>query len=431
MSAVQMMLASRTVSVAGLVCLLGFGSFLIWASIAPLAEGVVAHGRVSGENDHQVVQHLEGGIVHRIHVGEGDQVVADQPLVELAGVQVSAGRDQVIQGLANGLASVERLRALSEGRQAMDFSNLAALDIPAQTLTEIQARQENLFEQQRETFNASITVLESRKDSLLLRAETLSEQIANTRRARNLLREEISRNRELVEMRMMNARELSAMEVQEAQMASDLSRLQSDQLTTRSEAGELDAQISQTQAQFFETLSDELVVAQGEVLSAQEQLSAAQDMVNRTIVYAPQAGTVLNLNFSTVGGVVRPGEEILQLVPNSSDLVVVLQIRPLDRDAISEGLDVDVKLSGLNAWQFPVLAGTVEAISADLKTSERGDAQYYEARVLILPESVEELGRRPNAGMPVEAFVSSGHSRTFFAYLVEPLTTIIRRGVRE
>jgi HlyD family type I secretion membrane fusion protein len=431
MTALAMILRRPSIWLTALLCLAALGGFIAWSALAPLAEGVVAYGRVAGENDRKVVQHLEGGIVDQILVREGDIVSADQPLMVLASVAVSSDRDQVLQQLADAEASVDRLDALLLDLPALEFTRLEKVAVNEATRAEIETRQRSLYEQQLATLGANAEVLSSRRSSLLQRANAVEDQIDNTRRARELLVVDIARLRELVDLRMAVTRDLSELEVREAQLAADLARLVSEQQDARAQAGELSAQIRQTNAQFLEKLSEDLVKARADISSAEERLRAAQDVLNRTTVYAPQAGTVLNLAFSTPGGVVRPGESILEIVPVTPDLVATLQIRPSDRDAVFEGLAVEARLSGLNAWNSPLLKGEVDSISADLKTSPAGDYSYYEARVLIDSAGLAGLETDPMPGMPVEAFVSSGQTRTLFDYLLEPISAVIRRGARE
>jgi HlyD family secretion protein/epimerase transport system membrane fusion protein len=349
----------------------------------------------------------------------------------LASVAISADRDQITQKLANAQATVDRLDALLSDQTSLTFTRLSGLAINEAARAQIEERQRSLFEQQLGALGADTQVLASRRSSFLLRATTVQSQIDNTRRARELLLADIARYRELVQMRMAVTRDLSELEVREAQLASDLARLESEQQDARSQAAELSAQIRQTNAQFLEQLSQELIEARSEVALNEERLRAAQDVLNRTTVYAPQAGTVLNLAFSTAGGVVSPGEAILEIVPQTPDLIATLQIRPSDRDAVFENLEVKARLSGLNSWRSPSLAGKVESISADLKTSPQGDYSFYEARVLIDSEGLRGLDAQPAAGMPIEAFVSSGQTRTLADYLLEPISAVLRRGARE
>lgn len=431
MTAIGMIMRSGTVWVSGLVCFAALGGFFFWSATAPLAEGVVAYGRVAVENDRQVVQHLEGGIIQEFFVAEGDIVKDGAPLLVLADVAVTAGRDQVAQELLTAVSSVDRLEALLNGSGGLAFAQLPALPLEKDVADEILARQARLFNQQRSSKLAELSVLRSRRQSLLVKAESFLRQIGSTQAALDLVRVDVERNRGLLERQLINARELAALELKQADLSSDLVRLESEQMLAMSEASEITQQIVQVEADSKEAIGRELVEARSDVLSLTENLIAAQDVVNRTTVYAPQGGKVLNLNFTTTGGVVRPGETILEIVPDAPQLIATVEVRPIDRDVIFEGLNVEARLSGLNSWSSPLLAGEVIGISADLKSAPDGTSSFYEAQISLNRAEVEETGSEPLPGMPIEAFIFSGDSRTFLSYIVEPIDATFRRGARE
>ena len=244
-------------------------------------------------------------------------------------------------------------------------------------LTSTRARQRELFDQQRNKLKADIDVLNSRRTGLIERAENHEAQITSTRRAQNLVAEDIKRSRILLDQRLIRALDLSGLERDEARLSSDIARLISEQSTARAQATETAQQIVQSQAEFRQQISADLVTARSELLANKERLVSAQDIVNRTTVYAPQSGEILNLAFSNAGAVVRPGETILEIVPDNQDLIATAEVQPSDRDSVYEGLSVEARLSGLKAWDAPLLKGEVSDISADLKTSPDGRYSYY------------------------------------------------------
>lgn len=426
----DIIMGDRLVRVSVYICLFAMGGFLLWAALAPMAEGVAAFGKVVVDNNRKVVQHLEGGIIEKILVREGDVVSAGQPLVVLADVAAFAGRDQLAQDLVNHQASVERLTALLDGKTTLEFSDMQDYGVNTEQLTESLARQKSLFEQQRRTLTADVDVLVSRKRSLADGANNKQSQIDNLKNALELLRNELELKRGYLKEQLIQADQVTRLEREEASMMGDLSRLTTDQQNDRSQALEIERQIIQARARFAEKITSDLLESRAKVTEMQERLSAAQDVVNRTTINAPQAGVVLNLKFSTTGGVVRAGEAILEIVPSESELIAVVQVRPADRDTVYEGLDVETRLSGLHSWQVPGLKGTVTNVSADLKTSPNGEFSYYEARVTIDAVTLAEMDIKVIPGMPVEAFINSGKTRTLFDYLFEPISAILRRGAR-
>ena len=430
-SAYSRLWKSKTIKFGAIICTIAFGGFVIWASLAPLAEGVIVYGKVAVENNRKTIQHLEGGIIQDIIVREGDIVKAGAPLMILTDVSVAAGRDQIAKELANIEASIDRLEALLAGAQRLKFRNLEQDIISEDVLTSTRARQRELFDQQRSKLRADIDVLNSRRTGLIERAANHEAQITSTRRAQDLVAADIERNRLLLDQRLIRALDLSGLERDEARLSSDIARLISEQSTARAQADEISQQIVQRQAEFRQQVSADLVTTRSELLANKERLVSAQDVVNRTTVYAPQSGEILNLAFANAGAVIRPGETILEIVPDNQDLIATAEVKPSDRDSVYEGLSVEARLSGLKAWDSPLLKGEVSDISADLKTSPDGRYSYYEAKVTIEKENLSQLEVPLTPGMPIEAFIFSGEKRTFVEYLLEPVNATMRKAARE
>ncbi|MBT8141943.1 MAG: HlyD family type I secretion periplasmic adaptor subunit [Gammaproteobacteria bacterium] len=430
MTKMEIIKSDRLVFVAAIVCLISMGGFILWSALAPMAEGVAAFGNIVVENNRKVVQHLEGGILEEVLVREGDVVEAGQPLVVISDVAATSGRAQLAQDLVNYKASVIRLTAILNKNSTADFSSIQNSGVELEQFNESLARQQSLFLQQRQTIIADLEVLQSRQSGFRDSANNKQAQIDNLNRSLDLLRKDLKLKREYLAEQLIQADQVTQLEREEANLMADISRLTTEQQNDRSQVREIDRQLTQTRARFYEKINTDLLEARAKASEINERLTAAQDVVNRTQVFAPQAGKVLNLKFNTKGGVVRAGEQILEIVPSESELVAVVQVRPADRDTVYEGLSVDTRLSGLHSWQMPSLEGTVENVSADLKSSPNGDYTYYEARVSIDAAALAEMNIEVIPGMPVEAFINSGKTRTLFDYLFEPISAIVRRGAR-
>ncbi|MEL6414062.1 MAG: HlyD family type I secretion periplasmic adaptor subunit [Pseudomonadota bacterium] len=414
------------------ICLVSMGGFMAWASIAPLAEGVTAQGTVVVENDRKIVQHLEGGIIEHIHIQEGDLVQADEPLMVLTDIATSAGRDQITYNLVNYLAAIDRLTALSDGAAKVEFSERTLSTAIANTAQkEILDRQNDLFAQQTRRREAEIRVLSSRASGLQERAENQQAQIDSHNRSVEIIEIELDRKQSLLEENLISADTIVALERDLSLAVGELSRLKTDQEQNLIDARNVVNQIAQIEAEFDEAASQELLEARSAVSEATEQLRTAQDVLSRTTLYAPIAGEILNLKFTTLGGIVQPGEAVAEIVPRETQLVALLEIPPNERDRVYEGLIVQTRLSGYDSWAAPHLEGSIMDVTPDLKTSPNGEYSYYEARVMLDTQTLEQNGLIASPGMPVEAFVSSGQKRTLLSYLVEPIQATFRRGFKE
>jgi HlyD family secretion protein len=163
----------------------------------------------------------------------------------------------------------------------------------------------------------------------------------------------------------------------------------------------------------------------------EENLRAASDVQHRTDVVAPQSGKIVNLRYFTVGGVVKPGDAILDIVPQNDKLVIYAEVQPLDIEAVRPGLPAEVRLIAYKQRRVPSVNGTVTYVSADRVASERGGQSYYEARVEIDPSELAQLDNvNLYPGMPADVLITIGE-RTLLQYLLDPIRDSFARAFRE
>jgi HlyD family type I secretion membrane fusion protein len=414
-----------------LMCAIGLGGFMLWAGFAELAQGVPASGQVVVENSRQIVQHLEGGIIEEIMVRDGDRVESGDSLLRLDTTASLASRDLVLQEIASHTASMLRLNALSEGLGEPDFSTIATMGLGGDELDQVVTRQRDLYRQQLQSFEADISVLTARRDGAQSSRVLQGRQILIAGRGLAAAQEQLSLLRDRYDRQMARLDEVRSMEREVASLEADLGRLRTEAQQAETFEQDLDGQIAQTEAEFARQISAESLDVRVNLQSAEERLSAAQDVLNRSIVLAPRSGEVLNMRFSTRGGVVGAGESILEIVPHGGEVIAEVRIRPSDRAAVFEGQAVRTQITAYKSWATPRLDGEVVSVSADLKTDRDTGVTYYEVRVMI-PESeltkLQDLAVIP--GMPVEVFIFSGNSRTTLDYLLEPISESLFRGAR-
>ena len=334
MTALGMILRDRTIWLSAFACSLLFGSFMAWAALAPLAEGVTAQGKITVESERKTVQHLEGGMITELFVREGDVVSAGQKLLVLSDIAVQSGRDQLALTLAQARLAIDRLEALEERNSVVRFSLLDDLQLDEASVLEVRARQQSLFNQQRRAFIADIDLLETRRQGLSQNAGNIDAQIAQSKNSLGVIEEELARQRLLVDQRLVEMGIVHQLEREESRVNEDLARLNTDKLSALSQANEVGSQIRVARARALENITQELLENRAIVLEVEEKLFAADDVLGRTIVSAPQSGTVLNLKFATIGGVIQAGEAIMEIVPSSDLIVATVEIRPVDRDAV-------------------------------------------------------------------------------------------------
>ena len=414
-----------------LTCAVGFGGFLIWAFVAPLEEGVASNGQIIVEDNRQVVQHLEGGLVKEIFVREGDIAQQGAVLVVLEKTRALANRNQIIQEYAASAASVARLAALRDNQAVPDFSRLDGLELDAIEQQNIIRRESDLFTQQKNALQSDMAVLQTRIQAAEKTIESRNRQVEITNTALQSAQSELKLVREIFAKQLARKDQVTTTERLVANLEGEKARLESEGETAESTILELKARIVQTRSDFARDIASDHLEANAVLLAADEQLRTAQDVLNRSEIIAPVSGEVLNMAFSTVGGVVRPGETLMEIVPDIDRVTASIRIAAVDRSSVHEGQTVRTQFSSYKGWQAPRLEGLITNISADLKVDPITSVSYYEARVHVSPEEMAKTNNLEiTPGMPVDVFIYSGTSRTFMEYIFEPLGESLFRGLR-
>ena len=302
--------ADKTIKKTAIICLIGLGGFLVWGAAVPLAEGVSAAGKVVVDGDRKTVQHLEGGIIEEILVREGEIVNKGDKIVVLKNTASLANRDQVIQEYASLTASVERLQVLLANEGRPKFETLSSLELGPQEMNDIIERELELFDQQKSAANADLAVLQARRNAAQRTQKSLKKQIVIERKSLVVASEEEAVISAMFKKQLARRDQLSRAERQKIDLEASIARLQADLETAAATERDLTAQIAQGKAQFSQDISSTLLETRAQLLASQERLNATQDVLDRAIITAPVTGEVLNMQFATVGGVVRPGETL-------------------------------------------------------------------------------------------------------------------------
>jgi HlyD family secretion protein len=365
----------------------GFGG---WAALAPLSSAAVAPGQVRVESHSKIVQHMEGGIIREILIREGDWIARGQLLVRIDDTQAAA-KLGALKGQYLGLKALEtRLSAERDGRAAITFPPAVDKECLVPPGRMICAAEEKIYSQRRRTLEGQTDILKQRIDQLHSEIDGRRAQIASFESQIRTTRDEIKSVEPLVNMQLLPKPRLSGLERQAASL--DGNRGEQLALVAKAEQG-----IGETQMQIADLVNKQQTEVAGSLRDTQEKLAdveenlrAASDVQHRTDVVAPQSGKIVNLRYFTVGGVVKPGDAILDIVPQNDRLVIYAEVQPLDIEAVRPGLSAEVRLIAYKRRRAPSVNGTVTYVSADRVASERAGQSYYEARVEIDPSSANE-----------------------------------------
>ncbi|WP_395382389.1 HlyD family type I secretion periplasmic adaptor subunit [Mesorhizobium sp. UC22_110] len=401
------------------------------SALAPMAEGATATGIVSPDGSRRTVQHLEGGIIKELRIRDGDLVRAGDPLVTLQSTQAAALYDLYLEQARTLQATQARLSAEQEDKSEINFPPdlLASADERARKII---AGQTLLFNQRRSSLEAQLQILDVRKRQFEEQLLGLRAQVVSVDAQLALTEQEHSVKKSLVDKALLARSETLKLERSKAALDGDRGSFMGQIAEVEQKIGELDTQSMSLRATQSADIADQLEKARAGYIDAAERLNASKDVLDRTVITAPVTGKIANLKFKTSGGVIGPGQAILDIVPTNEELLIDARVSPSDIDVVAAGLQATVHLTAYSSRGMPRVTGTVKSVSADRVTDETTGQSYYLARVEVPQSELEALddGIVMMPGMPAEVLIVTG-KRTVLAYLMEPFMAAFRRGLRE
>lgn len=404
-----------------LLMLGGFLGFLGWAALAPLDKGVAVSGKVMVSGHRKVVQHPSGGIVERIDVRDGDKVVAGQVLIRLKETPLLGQAQSLRSQFYGSLASEARLDAEGDGVSRVNFpAELTALAADPEVASNL-ALQQQLFDSRRRALlldqqgidesiagaEAQLRGVRDSQASKVLQRTALSEQLQGLR---ELAREGyIPRNR-LLDSERVYAQVLGS-------ISEDYGRI--GQL--QRQVLEMRLKIRQLAEEYQKEVRTQLADTRVRTEDLRNRLASAEFELANSQLRAPVAGIVVGLDVFTEGGVIKPGQALMEIVPQGEPLLVEARVPVELADKVHPGLPVELMFSAFSQSTTPRVAGEVTLVSADRQVDERTDEPYYTLRAQVSEAGMAQLaGLQIRPGMPVEAFVRTGE-RSMLNYLFKPL----------
>jgi len=406
-----------------------FGVFGLWAVFAPLDGAARASGIVTVESYKKIIQHLEGGIVSEILVQNGDAVKAGDPLLILDNTQPLA-QLEIANAQFVALKSREaRLLAESSGAESVSFPavlNEAGSDADAEMASERQ-----IFIARRAARNGEVEVLEQREDQLASKVTGLEAVRASKLELAASFSEELADVRELLDEGFADKQRFRELQRSYSSYTGEAADLTANISTTQMQIGETRLQILQQDKNFLNEVVNELGEIRSLLKDTEERIIALQDIVRRTSIMAPADGIVNGMQIHTVGGVVRPGVDIAEIVPQFDNLIIEANVSPIDIDRVTVGQEATISFSAFSSGLVPTIYGNVIGVSADRLIDQTNGAPYYLARVEVTPEGMADMGDLILIpGMPAEVFITTG-TRTFLQYVTKPFTIALSRSFIE
>ena len=424
-------LASRAGRIGLWTLALGFGGFLMWAAFAPLDEGVPSLGMVAIDTKRKAVQHLSGGIVKAVLVREGDRVQQDQLLMQLDATTTQANHGASRQRYLGLRAEQARLTAEYLGAPALVFHPdvLAAAGEPF--VAQQMQIQQQLFETRARLLASDLQSMEENIQGLLGMQQAYASMLRNRQAQQRLLEEELRNLRGLVDQGYAPRNRQLELERQLADANTTIADMQGNSVRAQRGIAEQRQRMLSRQQEQRKEIQSRLAEVDREVSAEQEKLKALSDELARMDIRSPAAGQVVGLAVQTVGGVVQPGQTLMDIVPDQQALLLEARVAPHLIDRVHAGMPVEVRFASFAHSPQLSVEGQVHSVSADLLTDPQTQSSYYLARVQVTPLGMQRLGRRQlQPGMPVEVVFKTGE-RSLLTYLLHPLTKRLAASMTE
>lgn len=409
-----------------------FGGLGAWAAVARLDSAVIAQGVVAVESNKKTLQHLEGGIVSEILVHNGDKVKQGDVLIRLDPTIPKAQLGMYRGELAIALAAEARLIAQRDSLEeivfppeVMDLQNdqLVANAIADQR-RQFEATHAS-FEREAAVANAQIAEVEKEISGYQQAADTAKAQLVYAAK-------ELDSLHALYQKQLTDYPRLADAEKEQLQLNGQIAQATISEAQAAQKINEVKLTLEHDRQANREEASKELVDVRKQIGDLRQQITISSDALHRIEIRAPTDGTVQEMHVFTIGGVVRAGDPILDIVPSSDNLVVQAKISPINIDSVAAGMDAEVRFPNFDANTVPYIGGTVHSVSRDkIDDPTVPDGSYFAAEIRVDKKSIPaNLQGKLTSGMPAEVFIRTGE-RTALNYMLGPVLERFYTSFRE
>ncbi len=412
--------------------------FLGFGLLARLDAAVVASGKVVVFGNRKAVQHLEGGVVSELNVHEGDHVVAGQILARLDGAQALASERAVAAQVIELQAEQARIIAELRGLPTIDFP-ASFRTLPVEEAGEVavaEALQQREFATRASALHTSVGVLRKKEGESAEQINGYQRQVAANRVQQHLIGEEITGLQGLLTRGLVPATRVRSLQRNAAELSGNEGEYGANIARAHQEIGETEVRISDLEHERAATDSHDYQTVQMQLSELEPKLVALQDVERRTVIRSPATGRVVNLGVFTVGGVVAPGQKLMEVVPEGQPLVIEATVKPQDAGDLRVGQPTEIRVPAFHDRGMPKILGRISTVSADAMNDEKSGAPFFRITVVVPASEAARIQARRNGanglqpGLPVEIVVPLGR-RTALGYIFEPLRQTLWRSFRE
>lgn len=423
--------ADRIVRIGYVVLLAGLLPIAAWLCLAPLRTAVVAPAVVKVDLNRRPVQHVEGGTVREVLVRDGQRVKTGDPILVLGDVVVDADRERLRYRVLLERATVARLQAeqalsgLSFPREVQEAAKQDA------RINSVTVKEQALFDSRRKTLVSQVAMLKQQRGKIQQEISTVNAQINQAQASLAAQTKELDSNRGLEREGFISPIRIARLEAGVADYASKLEERRAERVRAEQRMMDVDLKIQGLQNDYAKAASDELKVSNARLAEYEQEHRKSEDAAQRQAVMAPSDGVIIDLKFNSPGAVVSPRETIAEIVPGEEKLVIESRVRPEDINHLAIGQEARIRFTGFKYQSAMMVEGKITYISADRLADKQTGIAYYAVLVEVDRDSLARAGEvKLHAGMPGEVYVQ-GKRLTPIQYLIEPITTTLRRSARE
>lgn len=391
------------------------GSFALWAWLAPLHSAVITQGEITFKGKRQSVQHLEGGIVKRILVKDGDTVKAGQPLILLEDDQVRPMVAMIENQSATEAAAIARLEA--------EKNNQATVIFPKGTPASAAQTENKLFMARKEAFQSQIEVLKSQIEQTHEGIKGLQDQLIAKGQEISSLKEQLDSNRTLLKDGYVTKTSVLELERMLAQKVGEREQISAGISSNKQRLAELNQRIISLKTDRIQNAVTEQKLSTVKQLELKERVRPSRDTLDRQVIRAPVSGIVVGLKVTTIGGLVMPREPLMEIAPQSDDLYLEAKVMVNDISDLKVGQEAEVTISAFKSSSTPPVKAKLIYISADRLTirTAQGEMPYYDVQLVFDKESLKLLGdQKLVPGMMAQVTIAT-MPRTAMDYFIAPL----------
>lgn len=396
-----------------------------------ISGAVVSNGTVNVESNYKTIQHLEGGIVSRILVRNGDHVAEGDVLLKLDDTTARTNLTATAARLNDLLVQQARLEAERDGLQAIRLPPEIEASQTQPAITRIIEAQSALFLARSAAHRGEQAVLRQKLEQALNDAAGTAKLYDARRKEADLNARELAALKPLYDRGYANAQRMMPVQREHARLEGEVGRLMTDLSRTRSSVAEAELKLAQSTKEYTQSVVDELRKVQVALSEATEQRTALDDRLRRTEIRAPRAGRVHAIATHTEGGVIQPGTSIMQVIPDGERLLVDAQLLPQDIDKVRQGQPAYIRFPAFNARTTPRLSAVVVSVSP-AQVTDKDNKSFFTAQVAVPDKELAKLpkGHGLVPGMPAEVYIETG-GRSIMSYLLKPLVDALARTFNE